>query len=99
MENLISLIIDLLGALFGDSKKQTPANPSRPDRPDPSRPRVQARPTAWEDELRRLLEGQAPPPAKPPPPVRMATQPPVVISARMPPVSAAPPADYAAERV
>jgi hypothetical protein len=87
MENLISLIIDLLGALFGETKKKSDDSPP-PNRPDPSRPRPQFRSTSWEEELRRLLEGQAPPPVAPPPPrppVAMMPQTPRVITATLPP--------------
>lgn len=94
MDNLISLIIDLLSALFGESKK--PDTPPQRDRPDPSRPRPQARPTAWEDELRRLLENQSSPTVAPPPPRPPATlipQTPRVITVMTPPpVTASAPA-------
>src|SRR5579863_2456070 len=74
MENLISLIIDLLSSLFGNSKKENQGgSPPPANRPDPSRPRQPVRPSSWEEELRRLLDGQnppaaAPPPLRPPPP-------------------------------
>jgi hypothetical protein len=69
MENLISLIIDLLTALLSGSKNEKQDSSPPVNRPDPSRPRPQPqlRSTSWEDELRRLLEGQAPPQAAPPP--------------------------------
>lgn len=99
MENLISLIIDLLSALFGESKK--PDNPPR-NRPDPSQPRPQLRPTPWEDELRRLLENQSPPAAAPPPPrplVATAPQMPRAITVRTPPPVATPVPPFSFGRV
>ncbi|HTA30861.1 MAG TPA: hypothetical protein VK731_10255 [Candidatus Cybelea sp.] len=89
MDNLISLIIDLLTALFSGSKKDKPDNSSaQANRPDPSRPRVPQRPTAWEEELRRLLDGQSQPSPAPPParqPATLVPQTPRVITAMTPP--------------
>lgn len=99
MENLISLLIDLFTSLLGRSKKDEEEAPRPVTRPDPSRPRPPAaRPTSWEDELRRLLEGQAGPASAPPaqrPPV-MAPQAPqaprviTVMAPKPPPARPAP---------
>jgi len=66
--DFISLIIDLLSALFG---RKDDKQPPPPPRPDPSRPRPQPASTSWENELRRLLDNQgqqtAPPPRMPQP--------------------------------
>ncbi len=105
MENLISLIIDLLTALFGSKKESNnpPAN-----RPDPSRPRPQAAPASWESELRRLLDnppGGAPPqqprpvPVRPPPiPVTQAPRV-ITIPQQRPVVIVASPASPAPARI
>jgi len=52
-----------------DSRTPRPMNPQGQPRPS-STPRPQSRPVSWEEELRRLLEGEAPaapPPMRPPP--------------------------------
>jgi hypothetical protein len=87
MDNLISLIIDLLGTLFGERGSGKPKDSPPANRPDPSRPRPQPRPTTWEDELRRLLDGQNQSPAQQPPPLRQ-PPPPLSTIARTPPVAA-----------
>jgi len=89
MENLVSLIIDLLAALLGGSKNEKPGNSPPANRPDPSRPRPQPRPTTWEEELRRLLEGQAPPQTAPPP-----QRTPPTIRAQTPPTVSKPASAY-----
>lgn len=98
MENLVSLIIDLITALFNGSKNERPADSPPVNRPDPSRPRPQFRSTSWEDELRRLLDGQNPPttttPRQPPPvPPQLPRANPGVPSAR--PTAAIRPPAYA----
>jgi hypothetical protein len=92
MENLISLIIDLLTALFGRSKEDQPKPPA--NRPDPSRPRPQPGPTSWENELRRLLDnqGQAPPASAPPPARPIPTRPPPIVVPQAPRVITVSPA-------
>jgi hypothetical protein len=101
MENLISLIVDLLTALFSGSKKDKDA-PS-PPRPDPSRPRPAPGPTSWENELRRLLDSQgqspAPPPARLPQPVAPPPTPRIVTVPRPVPVIIEAPAPMPAARV
>ncbi|MDB6065940.1 MAG: hypothetical protein JWR26_2148 [Pedosphaera sp.] len=68
-----------------DRSATPPANQSNQPRPV-ARPQAQPRPTSWEEELRRLLEGDAPAPAPPPLP----RQPPVVIARPVPTVPAQP---------
>jgi hypothetical protein len=68
-----------------DSTQDAPQAPPPMNRPRP------ASPTSWEEELRRLLEGQsttAPPSARPPP---MQAPPPMVVTPRPRPVSPTPP--------
>jgi hypothetical protein len=67
-----------------DSRTRRPLNPSSQPRPS-STPRPQSGPVSWEEELRRLLEGEtpaAPPPTRPPP---------VVITQAPRPIPVAPP--------
>ena len=95
MENLISLIIDLLTALLGGSKNEKQNSPPPVNRP---RPQAPLRPASWEDELRRLLDGQTPPQAAPPTqrtPPTISPQMPRVITARsLPPAVVNPAAVY-----
>jgi hypothetical protein len=76
---LILLVVSALGTWLkkkANSPGQDDSTPNTPPAPPPTT--SQPRPVRWEDELRRMLEGQppaAPPPMRPPPPVRPAPQP------------------------
>src|SRR5580692_2319708 len=79
---ITALVLLVVSALATWMKKKAGAPPdpddASPGQPPVNRPRPTARPTSWEEELRRLLEGQSPtPPPRPmqPPPMRPASPP------------------------
>jgi hypothetical protein len=85
MDSLITALVLLVVSALATWMKKKAADgrgdsPSdSPQTPPTNQPRPSPRPTSWEEELRRLLEGQSTP--KPPPPMRPPTMrpaPPVV---------------------
>jgi hypothetical protein len=73
MDSLVTALVLLVVSALATWMKKKGATPgpddSSSDTPQMPPPVNQPRPTRWEDELRRLLEGQpqAPPPMRPPP--------------------------------